>query len=189
MYTAGDIYVKFKEIEGIHKSIPSVSYSGMNRLSEENRNKLQKMADYFNTIWQNIDIDNYLKIGFDMWKSFNINKIDDPRIIQKYKRLDKKRKINFEDISNDDIIKSINYIKKNYSDPMNYCNDSNFIRTPVNDYVTGKIDAIMLMFLIEKKYLSSLQEEEKMMVYYFVDNYESIKYKMYEKYEFILKHM
>ncbi|MFW5848086.1 MAG: hypothetical protein ACOCVF_04150 [bacterium] len=188
MYTAGDIYVKFKEIEGIHKNIPS-SYSGMDRLSKDNRNKLQKMADHFNTIWQNIDIDNYLKVGFDMWKSFNINKIDDPRIIQKYKRLDKKRKINFDDISDEDILKSINYIKQNYNDVMDYCNDDNFIRLPVSDYVAGKIDAIILMFLIEKKYLSHLQEEEKMMVFYFIDNYENIKYKMYEKYEFILKHI
>jgi len=189
MYTASDIYIKFKEIEGIYKNIPSVSYSGMGKLSNENRNKLQKIADYFNTIWQNIDIDEYLKVGFENWKSFNINKIDDDRIIEKYKRKDKKKRINYDVISNNEILKSIDYIKQNYENIINYCDDNNFVRRPVQDYIYGKIDVIVLIFLIENKYLHMIGSEEKMFLSYVYDNYEIIKYKMYEKYDFILKHI
>lgn len=189
MYTAYDIYVKLKRAESLHKNRTVRVPSDLSKLSQNKINKLQRMADYFNTVWQNIDIDSYLKIGFEKWKSFDIDKLDDERIFRKYVSNDKKSKHNFEKISTDDISKSLEYIRNVADNAMDYCNDRKIIRNPINDYVQNKIDSITLMFLVEKKYLHPIHEEEKLIISQFLNNYNDIKHIMYKHYEFIVKNL
>ena len=189
MYTAYDIYLKFKEIESQYKGIEFKAPKSLQKLSQEKINKLQKIADFFNTIWQNISIDDYLKVGFEKWKSFNIDRLDDERIIRKYISNDKKKKWGFDEITTDDILKSISYIKENYQNVVDYCKNDRVVRAPINDFVANKIDALTLVFLIEKKYLYPLNEEEKMFIHHFYSNYTEIKQKMYGKYDFIMRNI
>lgn len=189
MYTAYDIYVKFKQMESLCKNKNVNIPKNLDRLSQEKINKLAKVADYFNTIWQNIDVESYLKIGFEKWKSFDIDKLDDKRIFRKYISNDKKIKNNFEEISTTDINKSIIHIQSNAGNAMEYCNDNKIIRDPINDFVQNKIDPITLMFLIEKRYLYPVREEEKLIISQFLNNYQDIKHVMYKHYEFIIRNL
>lgn len=189
MYTAYDIYVKFKHMESLHKNKSINIPNDLSRLSQEKINKLAKVADYFNTIWQNINVESYLKIGFEKWKSFDIDKLDDKRILRKYISDDKKIKNNFEETSTTDISKSIEYIQNNAGNAMEYCNDGKIIRDPINDFVQNKIDSITLMFLMEKRYLYPVHEEEKLIISQFLNNYSDIKRVMYKNYEFLIKNL
>lgn len=186
MYTAYDVYVKFKKMESLYKNKGFKIPNDLGKLSQEKINKLEKVSNYFSTIWQNIDIDEYLKIGFEKWKSFNIDKIDDERIFRKYVSNDKKIKNNFENISTNDIQKSIDHIKSYYGNVVAYCTDSKIIRNPINDFVQNKIDPITLSFLVEKRYIS-LREEEKLIISQFMNNYNDIKRIMYKHYDFIIR--
>lgn len=182
-----DVYKKFKEAEAIKKCKP-VDYSHYKKISEKNKQKLNNMADMFNTIYQNINVLDYVCIGFDLWKSFNLSKIDDKKIFDKYKALDKKKKRETE-IDEKTIKKSIDYIKLNYNDIFNYCENRNgVIKQPIFDYIKNTIDPIVLSFLIEKKYIK-LNDEEKALLSYFMINYTTIKFNMYKNYNFLQKNL
>jgi len=187
MVTPGDVYMSFirqKEIYHNKKLNPNIS-----RLSKENFDKLQKMADYFSTIYQNIDMDVYIATGFELWKTFNISKIDDKRIFEKYKSNDKRKKRNFSNISTEEIEKSITYIHSNYGNLFEYCKNDVIIRRPINDYIHNKIDGLTLIFLVEKKYIRSFNEEEKPLISYIISNYTDMKHRMYKYYEYLLKNL
>lgn len=187
MITVSDVHMAFikqKELYQNKKINPNFS-----KLSKENRDKLQKMADYFNTIYQNIDMDEYMATGFELWKTFNINKIDDKKIFEKYKSKDKRRKRDFSNISVETIKNSIDYIHSKYENLFEYCKNDVIIRRPINDYIHNKIDGLTLIFLVEKKYIRSFNEEEKPLISYIISNYTDMKYKMYRYYEYLLKNL
>lgn len=187
--TAHDIYVKFKEQESIYKGKKLSVPKSIDRLSHKKAQKLQKVADRFNTIWQNIDIDSYIYNGFETWKTFSVEGLDNERLMRIYKSKDKKQKLGFDQVDKEDIKKSVEYINKTEKKPEVYCDDRHVIRDPIHDYVKNRIDCITFMFLVEEGHLGHLKEEEKMLVPYIMINYESIKYSMYRNYDLIQKNL
>lgn len=184
-YTEHDIYRIFKEQESIYKNKKLNDNISISKLSDNHLKKLELIATYFNTKWHNINVHLYIGLGFNTWKSFNINMLDNDRLFRLYKSYDKKIKFGFEDISIEDIQKSIDFIINTYDNITEYCNSlKSVIKQPIYDYVNNNIDCIVLSFLIESGKLQ-ITEEEKLFMSYFVDNYENIKYVMYKNYKFI----
>jgi len=185
-----DVYKKFKIQEYIskNKEIKIPKEKNLNRLSKENYEKLQMITDYFNTIWQNINPDIYFEIGFKKWKSFNISKIDDNRIFQSYKIIDKKLKTNFNNINKETIKKSINFLKDNEILSILLFDNNYVVKKIVFFYLQNKIDSIVLCYFIEN-YKIKLSNEEKDYIPYFMENYSEIKYRMYYFEDFIKEKM
>ncbi len=173
------LYQIFKKKESLYKNKNMGVPQNLNKLSVKNFKKLQKISDYFNTIWQNIDPELYIKLGFEKWKSFNLDKLDNPDLFQKYKSVDKLWKMGYNKIDEDVLKKSISYIKNQ----KNYFNDE-IIKQPIKDYIKNKIDPIFLCYLIEQKYII-LTGEEKSLLSYFLNDYDEIKFMMYKKYHYI----
>lgn len=186
-YSDYDIYVIYKKVEAYHKNKEYKQPKNLNSLSKENKEKLEKMSGYFNTIYHNINPKVYMHIGFKLWKTFGINKMDDPKIHQKYISFDKKMKREY----NPDkkrVKSSINYINS-FDDVFEYCNNGEVIREPVKDYIQNKMDCVTLCFLLEKRIMKPLNGEEKNMLSYFINNYTEIKQNMYSKYDLLQKHI
>jgi len=180
-----DVYKKFKEIESQVKNIPlNFNYS---KLSSKNKDMLEHMADLFNTVYQNINIDAYIRTGFKLWKRFDISKLNDSRVFEKYKSDDKRYKRNFNP-DKKTIMKSMIYIKKNYTDLYNYCKSGGMVRQPIHDYLQNLIDPVVLCYLIEKKYLK-LNNEEINFLSYFNNNYVDIKSNMYKHHNMLQKYL
>ena len=179
------IYTLYKQIECTKKDKKqTISWSKFkSKASKDKLIKLETISNYFNTIWHNINIETYINIGFDLWKTFSIDKIDDKKIINKYKTLDKqnKRKVK---ISNDKIKRSIDFIS-NYNIPLNeYCCKPETISYVITDYLNNNIDVITLIYLIENGF-KKINNIEHMLLSYLRDNYDEIKFNMYKKHKFI----
>lgn len=183
-YTANDIYHIYKKVEFNKKGKDFKKSPDINRLSNENIERLQIIADYFNTIWQNIDPEMYIQCGFKIWKNFKIENFHDERVFRKFKALDKKEKIEYEEITEERILYSISYINNKYKSVDNFCKSSNIIRPPIAEYIKNNIDTFTLVYIIENN-LGGLREEEKIFLSNVLNNYDDIKYKMYKNHKLI----
>ncbi|MFW6046540.1 MAG: hypothetical protein ACOCP4_01975 [Candidatus Woesearchaeota archaeon] len=188
MITALDVYKCYKFAESIMKNKEFKEPKTIKRLSEKNQKKLEIAAGYFNTIWQNINMQMYMLAGFKLWKNFNVNMMIDKQVIEKYKKLDKKAKKNYNP-KREEIVLSINNICFNEPDIYKYCDDGNIIRKPIKDYLKNRIDCVTLCYLIEKKYIKKLNNEERDLLSYFINNYQKIKENMYGNYELLQRNL
>lgn len=189
MHTPLSVYQKYIEQKNIKSGKNQKIPKTINKLNKENFDKLEKISNYFNTIYQNINIDEYISTGFEIFENLKISHLDDNRIFQRYKNKDKKKKRDFDVIDDYQINKSLDHIKHNYENLLDYCKNENVIRQPILDYSQNKIDAVTLIFLIERKHLRNIRDEERMFVSYVLRNYVEIKHIMYNKYEFIISHL
>lgn len=139
-----------------------------NRLSDDNKQIIQTLSDYFNTKWYNINPELYFLSGFKKWKSFNWSMSLRKEVMQKYISSDKSRKRN-DDINNN-IKESIEYIKENYDSIFYYCEVVyGNLSAPVIDYLRSKISGALLYWLISNKYLI-LTEQDNSYIMHLMNN-------------------
>lgn len=155
------------------------------------REALRKLRRYFATVWQNIDPDTYFKYGFELWKSFSYHQFFDERLINYYIQKDKNKKRKTE-TSKKTILASAKYVKKFMID-----NDiktlkqysrkqEGFMAVPISHYLKNKIDNILLVFLITKKYIL-LTDEERGQIPQILGRYRELRQNMYDVKPFLDK--
>lgn len=174
MITEEDVWLSYKQAKNQSTKNWNAAYK---RLSEENRNNLYELTKKFNTVWHNIDPFTYMKIGCYLWKSFSYKHFLDRRILNKYIELDKKRKRE-NNLSEEDIKKSLKYIYNHYSDLIQYSKDKeNDRHVAINDYLKNNIDKYTLTYLIVQKYLK-VDDFEWNLISYLNDNFKEVKNQM-----------
>lgn len=163
-----DVYRLFKKAESKYKNKPYREVKNLNRLSDDNKEIIETLKDYFNTKWYNINPELYFLAGFKKWKSFNLSMSLRKEVMQKYISSDKTRKRKDPDI--DDIQKAVEYIKENNDSIFYYCEMVHGnLSTPVIDYLRSKIPGVLLYWLINKKYLI-LTEQDNSCIMHLMNN-------------------
>ena len=184
MITVQDVYIKYQQARARFTSrpyrIPKKWDAVWAKMSEPQVYNVEMITKAFNTRWQNVDIDKYFDIGFQLFgKGFTYTKFYDRRILLSYIEKDKQSKRQKTNIlesynkSNEYVIEWLN--KRPHRDDLSiykqYCmmND-NGIKAPIKHYLSNHIDKYMLTWLINRKYLS-LEEHEKSLVPIITENY------------------
>lgn len=125
------------------------------KLSDEKKEIIQTLSNYFNTKWYNINPEMYFLSGFKKWKSFNWSMTLRKDLMKIYISSDKSKKRN-----DDNIQESIDYIKTNYISIKEYCKIKDGNRSkPVIDYMRSKISGLLLFYLIDKNYLRLTEDD------------------------------
>lgn len=180
MYTTWDIYCKFRKAQAQYHNrgyrLPrDWSDYQKNKMGKTDLESLQTLTDYFNTKWNNIDVDMYMESGFDVLKSFNYKYFLDKRVIKKYITKDKAIKYKSHDIKQL-LIKDAMYVKENWTDNIQlYINQvtPNNRRLVIHDYIKNNITAQFIVFLIRCGWLS-LTDDEKALCPQITEQYRNI---------------
>jgi hypothetical protein len=193
------VYFKFRKASAefhnrgyrLPKDFESFLY---NRMSKSNREKLIKLTKNFITKWERIDIEQYFRVGFKLFgKNFSYIKFLDDRIITLYKDIDKNLKRDLSDNKKKFTNSAkyvIKYIKSNNLSLEKYCvqkwREKGKVSLVINHYIHNYIDKIFVVWLIKKGYFY-LNDDEKPLVPYIVDNYRDLYVKLDEMNGFIDK--
>jgi len=192
------VYFKFRKASAefhnrgyrLPKDFESFLY---NRMSKPNREKLIKLTKNFITKWERIDIEQYFKVGFKLFgKNFSYIKFLDEKIITLYKDIDKNLKRDLNDNKKKFTNSAkyvIKYIKSNNLNFDTYCEKKlkdGEISIVVDHYIKNYIDKIFVVWLIKKGYFY-LNDSEKPLVPYIIDNYRDLYVKLDEMNGFIDK--
>lgn len=186
MVTEFDVYCAFRRAQanasGRGFRIPKDWKSFSEKMNKHNGECLYKMTMYFNTTYQNVDLDGYMTCGFELWKGFTYKHFCDNRIIEAYIQKDKikKRKLN---ASKEEIEKSFEFIskelegrpvRKGYRQLQNYCKfRDGEIKSIINTYNRGNVDMLTLTYCIRMKYVV-LSDDERAMVPYISQRYREL---------------
>lgn len=182
-----DVYVKFRQAQSRFLNRPyrlpkDFDSFVQKKMSDSNRTKLEKLTQYFNTNWNNIDVDRYFDYGFELFgKGFSYNRFLDPRLIQFY--IDKDKNLKRSNEANaEDLKKSIVFVKKwidkNCKDsrisPITvYCNRSDEkVRLPIKHYTRGDIHKLFLTWLIREGYFRP-KDYEMNYILHIADNFRT----------------
>ena len=123
MKTDWDVYVCFRHAQSIAKEkgyrLPrDWETFRETRMSVKNREFLIKTVDAFNTKWHNVNLNDYMATGFDLWKNFTYHQFLDTKVIELYKRKAKvkMRKLH---IDKETVLESLKFVKNYMSDKEN----------------------------------------------------------------------
>ena len=191
MITPLDVYVAFRRASGKPYRLPKDWIAHMEKMPRQNREALKTVTDFFNTKWNKIDLDKFMRIGFELFPKFTYVKFFDSRVINMYITKDKNEKRDM-DINKQKLVDSAKFIKK-YIQQNSLINLKNYARKrdgfesiAVKHYNAGKVNAIFLYYLIHKRYLL-LEEDDKALLGYIVENMRTLKAKMLNVLSFIEK--
>ena len=168
MVTPYQVYVSYRKAKPSKKEprIPSEEIY-RNRLGTKTLWFLDRCAGYFNTIYSNIDIDTYMKIGFDTYKNFTYRQLLEPKVLNAYKILDKRRKRTVK-TSNNSILNSFGYIELPL---LNYCKLLDGKQKQIlSDYNKGYIDSVIVVYCMHHK-LVTFNDIEEDYLYNIVNQY------------------
>lgn len=135
--------------------------------------KLQQAADCFNTRYQNVDMNKYMAVGFELYTGFSYHLLLDEKVIEMYKR---KEKVRMRDltINKEKVVESCKYIKQ-YMRDKELINGYNKLETfcklkdgamhiAVSSYFKGRLDNVTMAYLMYKNYLKITDDERGMLV-------------------------
>ena len=148
-----------------------------NRFKETNQKALIKITGWFLTKWQSIDPYNYFMCGFEIYgKGFSYIKFFKEKILLLYVTRDKNKKRQVV-ITKQGLIKSAVFVKKWMSDNNITLDDYIHAREghqkiAVDHYLTNKIDASFLIYLITKGLI--LTDTERGSIPYVQKNFRKI---------------
>jgi hypothetical protein len=136
---------------------------------------LETASKFFCTKWSTIDIDRYMKYGFELFgKNFTYIKFFNRKVLDLYIEKDKNLKRAYK-VSKKDFLRSAKFVKgyflKNgYSKEVpilvQYCRmKEEGLRKPVFHYLKGYIDNYFMVWLINKGYLKLSDQERALMPY------------------------
>ena len=176
MITSYDIYLSYNKAKKSKRISTEEKYR--NRLSEKSLWNIDRASGYFNTLYSNIDIDTYMKYGFDTFKTFNYNMLLNPKIINYYKSNDKRLKRTIK-TSKVRIKRSFDILDMPL---LNYCklykDRQNML---LSNYLLNKIDSVIVVYCIYNK-LISFNDVEESYLYNIFNQYNDWVRLMY-KYE------
>lgn len=198
MYTTWDIYCIFRKVQskGVYRLPKDWNKHFNNKFGDKQKDCLQKITDYFNTKWQNINPDRYFEVGFQIFKNFNYNQFFDKKIIEMYKRFDKLEKRNIE-VNKKNIIENVKYVLTQVEEcdklkiwgPLKYycrIRDSNYISKPINDYINNYISTVFLTWIIYER-MFTLNDIEISIIPYVIENYRDVVAQLRDMEDFLFK--
>ncbi len=181
-----DVYTAFRKAQSNFFSRPyklpkDFEYYCQTKMSPNNRENLEKLARNFSTRWQNIDIDKYMRYGFELFgKTFTYAKFLDRRLLKLYIEKDKneKREVKIEKRT---IIESAKFVKKFIRSVQVEPTDIpplvqygrlqiGRLSAAVSHYLTNRIDKYFLVWLIDQGVVR-LTDQDRAMIPLIVDNY------------------
>lgn len=188
MFTTFDVFLEYKKAEEYVKSkkcrMPKNWNDYLqNKISKSNREILETITNYFNTIWQDIDIYQYMIIGFTLYKNFTIKNFLNSKILNHYIKKDKSKKINDIDLNVETLKKSLKYLKNEingltlHDKFVYYANQKEMV---INDYCHNKINLALVVWLIMDNYLI-LEDVDIDRIPYLKQRYDIIADKIKQK--------
>lgn len=183
MYEVKDVYTAYRKINAevkgyggfrVPKDFDTYFATKLNKPSQEG---LLRATNYFNTKWQNVDIDEYMRCGFDLFKTFSYYNITNPSVIDLYIQRDKiqKRAAKIDKDTFKTSLKFINNYMKSKKSSNNILKDYGKLRDgeksiPIYHYLKQNIDELTLTLIIGKQYLL-LEDEDRNMIPYIIKRY------------------
>lgn len=185
-YNSYQIYCAFRRAQSLSKGtpyrLPKDWSKQQDKMSEQNLNALERTAGYFNTTYSNVDLEEYMNCGFELYKGFTYTQLLKKEVIQHYITKDKSRKRQITS-SKDTIDNTFSFIEEYMSDKtshngygklQSFCKfRSGEIREVINFYNRGNIDQITLVYCINKRYIT-LSDDEKAISPYIVQRYREL---------------
>jgi hypothetical protein len=189
MYEPIDIYIAFRKAQADASNrgyrIPKNFEKHMEtKMSAKNREALLLSTKYFNTKWNNINIDRFFECGFEIFKSFSYMQFFNQKVLNLYKVKDKNLKREM-DVNKKDLLKSFKWVKHWISknevlDLRGYCRLRDGSRSQVVEhYLHNHIDKYFVVQMIDKGYLK-LTDEDRALVPYIVEQYRECLFKLEE---------
>jgi len=189
MYEPIDIYVAFRKAQAEASNrgfrIPKDFEKHMEtKMSTKNREALLLSTKYFNTKWNNINIDMFFECGFEIFKSFTYLQFFNQKVLNLYKVRDKNHKREME-VSKKGLLDSLKWVKQWISkndvlDLKGYCRLRDGSRSQiVEHYLHNHIDKYFVVQMIDKGYLK-LTDEDRALIPYIVEQYRECLYKLNE---------
>jgi hypothetical protein len=159
------------------------------RMTVFNQEALYKMTVHFNTTLSNIDMDKYMKCGFEVYGTkFSYKNFCDQKILNLYMTHDKNRKRRMI-ASKDEIDATFKFLKREmgvkprrdgYGQLQSFCKfRDGEVKFIINTYLKGKVDTMTLTYCIYKRYLS-LTDDERALTPYVADRYRELVENMQE---------
>ncbi len=158
MVTSYDIVVSYKQHKPSKKPIRIPSEETYrNRLGVKSLYIIDRTSGYFNTIYSNLNLDLYIKCGFELFKTFNYTMLLHPKILERYKKNDKtlKRLVKTSNNRIFDSFTDINLPLRNYC--KKYVGKQKLIITA---YLQNEIDSIIVVYCIHNKLVTFNDIEE-----------------------------
>ena len=189
MYSSLDIYLKFKAASRKPFRCPKDWDITLGKMTPPNKKALETITSFFNTKWRNIDVDNFMSCGFELFPNFTYTKFFDERIVNLYITKDKIKKREC-DLDKRKIVESAKYIKSQMNSLglpslKHYARvRDEFSSLVIKDYLQNKVDAVLLAYLIHLKYLLPRDEDFAQMPYIF-ENMRSLRYKVISILDFL----
>lgn len=184
MITDFDVYVAFRKAQSNAKNrpyrLPKNWENHKNKMAKNSVDNLKICAEFFNTKWDNIDIENYMDCGFDLFKNFTYHQFLDKKILNHYIQKDKNKKISL-NFSKKNILESAKFVKlfmkdHNYTD--NYIfyygklrNDNKSL--PISHFLSNTIDKYFLVWMIRDKFLI-LEDNDRALINMIIREYRDL---------------
>jgi len=200
MFDDWSVYVAFRHAQSMSKGKPyrlpkDWETFKKTRMSPKNLEFINKTVDCFNTKWHNVDLNDYMQYGFELWKNFSYHQFLNSKLIEYYIRKTK-IKVRSIRISREIITESMKFIKlfmkdksliNGYSVIETYCKlRDGQSRIVVKHFLQGKIDKLTMAYLINKGYLT-LNDNERPLMSDFISQYRELIYKSKELSTFFSK--
>jgi len=183
MITSYDIYCAYNKAKG-KKCLPEDKYR--NRMAEKTLINIDKCAQYFNTIYSNIDPDVYMQCGCKLWKTFGPSKFLDERIIEEYKNQDKRIKRTVR-TSGERIRNSFKHIGMPLDEYCAFIDTSTRRYRIISDYIKNKVDSVIIVYCLYNRLLR-FNDLEREYLYNILNNYDEWVSLMY-KYEDLIEQL
>jgi hypothetical protein len=177
MYELFDIYKIFRRLQGNCKGVgyrlpKDWDSHYRNKMSAENKRALETLTAFFNTKWQNIDPEKYLKTGFDLYgNKFSYRRFTDRKVLMQYIQNDKMEKRRIGSIQ-EEVRQSVDYVSRVVNDNdvgskmVRYCSMKvGQMGKPVDDYISGKITKSFIVLLMWYGFYTPTREELEKMPY------------------------
>lgn len=178
MITEFDVYAAFRRAQadanGRGYRLPKDWTAFQAKMTKQNAEWLYKAMVYFNTTYNNVNLDQYMACGFELWKGFTYKHFCDSRVIGLYIEKDKIKKRKMES-SFDVIDRSFDYIvsymsdkpkRPGYSQLQNFCKlRDGEVRTIINTYNRNEIDTMTMMYCLVKRFIIMSDDERVLMPY------------------------
>ena len=182
MITPYNVYCVYRKVKAGNKkyNLPTEE-KYRNRLSTSSLLEIDRCSQYFNTLYSNINLEIYMKCGFQVYKTFSFQKFLDPKILEKYKSVDKRLKRNI-NISKEYIDNSFNCINM----PLyKYCRQYVGQRKKIiDDYLFNRIHGMIVVYCMRFNLISFIDDEE-CYFYNINNNYDEWIKKMYSVKKYI----
>lgn len=198
MITIEEVYVKFMKHRAFANGRgynlpkePSLSVEKLKQKYPKHYETLRTLTGYFNTKWQNIDLDKYFQCAFKLMPTISYNGLLNDKILKQYIQLDKIEKFHSE-LDKRTILNSFKNIKtamkmhnisslKSYG---SYRDDKSLLC--IDEYIKGFIDSYVFVFLILKKYVI-LNNEDKDRVGTTLNNISKYKIEVMKNWDLLCK--